>query len=266
MTTPDLTHAKQLCHHRDPELDQPYGEGQEVTVWQLADGRWFERVYRYHVDFDGSTRERFITRAEAAEQVALYAPDQLERLFPDSEPARLVKRLGVARRAEAAPRAHELVAHEPLVARHGSAALHGRPNGPYVRVTAELLGADEARAWLRGIGASRELFRAQFPESLETALLGALGLSAWSDVAGRLSDATRLFDQPERGALHRVANVYVHERRSPAPLDVEPVDDAGALYVLAVLDAPAEVRANLVPSRDAWREMQRRAGVSFLET
>jgi hypothetical protein len=81
---PDLTHARQLFHHRDARLDEPYGEGVELTLFALPDGRLFQKKYRYHLDFDGTHDDRVISRAQAIEAVQTYGgTERAVELFPD---------------------------------------------------------------------------------------------------------------------------------------------------------------------------------------
>jgi hypothetical protein len=284
--------AQRIFHFRDEALDQPFGEGLELTLYRTPDGRYWRDETFVHVDADSPRVARGGIAAEAAlEQVARLDPGRLRELFPDSWQARTYARFGTCRPRELAGHARDLLEDaEPVLPRtEADGPLYRSDFGLYVRQAAnpaegwQVLEPAEALQDLLQRGGERELIERHFPGSAELRLLREAGAKSWRDLGKTALPAllesaalvhTHAVDIAVEGcvyelALFRVTDELFVERTLRVGSD-QPgyrlMERSGALQWLCLQpDVPSEVKERFFPDREAWRTVQERAGLSFPE-
>jgi hypothetical protein len=193
MPTPDLSKARQRYHHRDDALDESWGEGSEVTLYDAPDGAFYLHSTSFHVDWGERTNVSLITRDDAMETVARHeGVSGMRRMFPDSAPLRWHARYGVCKwyglrdHLAAVEADAEVGFHtdEPLLTLwvHPDDLwivedVHPVSNQPYKR----LMRQRDAQGVLRKAGCPGAVLRRLFPGTPVVQLLDQLGVEDWAD-------------------------------------------------------------------------------------
>ncbi len=199
MSDPDLSAGAVIFRHRDEALDQAWGEGVEVTLTRLPDGRVYQQKMRVHIDADGPQHDdRFLPDQEAISLLASYGQSgAAARLFPGTEEARWFARFGSCDRhaldpvkilavAERAWSTGDLVVHTAgdglwLVERDGRRALT-RPD-------------DALRALLER-GCPTDTLARWFADAPPVRLLRRLGAASWPAAAAQLAELVQAAAPP----------------------------------------------------------------------
>lgn len=281
MTEPDLSAGTVIFRHRDEALDQPYGEGVEVTLTKLADGRVYQQKMRVHIDADGPQHDdRFLPDQEAISLLASYGKSgAAARLFPDTEEARWFARFGSCDRHALDPA--KVLAGAERAWSTGDLVVHAAGDGLWLVERdgkRTLTRPDEALRALLERGCPTETLGRWFADAPPVRLLRRLGAASWPAAAPQLAElvqATAPVHTWREGdrALRLVRlgpGELLLEERGPkgsrltalGPLEAAPLVNglvqrgAPRAALTRAFPAPGELEA-------ALRECQRRAGISF---
>lgn len=198
-----MSERTQVFHHRDPSLDDPYGEGTEWTLYRCADGRWYQEKTFVHIDADGPrVTEGYLSSDDALAGLARWrAGEAMREHFPDSWQARAFARFrtcDTAAIAEAAGAALAADAEVVAPSDDPEADLDGGDLG-VTEVGLWTLAATEAQGprvlepedaldVLLRRGAGVEVLERFFPASDALAILRRVGAASWAELAHQRVD------------------------------------------------------------------------------
>jgi hypothetical protein len=295
MSGPDLTLARKLFHYRDPALDHQWGEGSEITLYALPDGRYYLEDFSYHVDWDDRRDDRFLSREEGIQAIARHGGGaQVPLLFPDSQEARWQERFGTCYW-------HDLDDHEDQIEREAeivwstppagddprpATTVWSHPDGLWLvdevhEVSREhlksLVRPEEALAALLRAGCPTATLEARLPDAAAVRLLGDLGAESWPQAEQQflpgLAAASELIVRLEdEGSvsmvrLGRPEGLFLFARARDGATTFEVLDALGATRTLLPLQPPDEVWQRAFPRPGEVeanvRDIQRRAGIRF---
>jgi hypothetical protein len=279
---PDLSAGAVIFRHRDEALDQAWGEGVEVTLTRLPDGRVYQQKMRVHIDADGPQHDdRFLADQEAISLLASYGKsDVAARLFPATDEARWFARFGSCDRHALDPA--RVLAGAERVWSTGDLVVHAAGDGLWLVERdgrRALTRPDDALRALLERGCPTDTLARRFADAPAVRLLRRLGAASWLAAAPQLGELVQAAAPPVHAwregerALRLVRlgpGELLLEERGPKGTRLTalgPLEAAPLLNGLVQRGAPRAVLARAFPGPGeldaALRECQRRAGISF---